>query len=257
MILRKLYRFFLSNGPLRTIERVCYYMQNHFGKFPGIVTSFSYVLRLLSTLQQYLDAKFDRLYGTNTSGTIAIKDLAISSVNLELAIWYEPMSVKVFTQIMDKLKITFHEFVFIDFGSGKGRVLFLAYFYGFKNIIGVEFAKELNKTAQENVSIFDRKTKQNTKIQCICEDATNFSIPNEPLVIFFYSPFKGKVMETVLNNISKSLANHRRKIFLIFHGNNEDSIDLLKRTNFVCEELKLSGDWSRIKNYRSFLFTSL
>src|ERR687885_509057 len=37
--------------------------------------------------------------------------------------------------------------VLIDFGSGKGRVLFLAAHYGFRKIIGVELSAKLNQIA--------------------------------------------------------------------------------------------------------------
>jgi predicted RNA methylase len=40
----------------------------------------------------------------------------------------------------------------IDVGSGKGRVMVAAAHYGFKNIIGVDFAKELCAAAERNIN---------------------------------------------------------------------------------------------------------
>jgi len=47
--------------------------------------------------------------------------------------------------VLEKLSINHSEFTFIDFGSGKGRVLFLASEYPYKKIIGVELARMLHE----------------------------------------------------------------------------------------------------------------
>jgi len=230
----KFFDYLFKNGPLKTIECVSGYMQRHF----------------------YLDSNFDKRYGTDTSGVISIKDLTIVSKNTELANWYAPAPEKIFHQIMKDIPISFGEFVFIDFGSGKGRVLLMASEYGFKKIIGVEFAKELHNIATTNVGIYKSSTKKSTDIETICQDATIFPIPNEKLVIFFYSPFKGKVLEQVLTNISLSFAMNHKKIILVFYGENPESLKLFKALNFQSIEHELRKELFRLKNYRRILFIS-
>jgi SAM-dependent methyltransferase len=166
------------------------------------------------------------------------------------------MSVRVFKQIMNYLNIDFGKFKFIDLGSGKGRVLLVASDYGFKRVIGVEFAQELHRTANENVEIYERYTQKPSNIQTICMDATGFPIPEGPVVIFFYSPFKGRIMKEILNNVSKSFAATPREIVLVFYGRNPKSIGLLRATGFECRELEIRSDWSRFIPYRALLLTS-
>jgi len=134
--------------------------------------------------------------------------------------------------------------------------LLLASVYGFKKIIGVEFIPELHKIALDNIIFYKNKIKPTNDIVTICEDAVNFPIPNRPLVIFFYSPFKGKVMEQVLTNISTSLTNYPRKIIMIFYGNNPATICRMKSMDFSWVELKLKPDWKRLRHYHCFIFTS-
>lgn len=248
--------FLQKNGPLATGIRICRYIQTHSGKLTGFSKLASLINNTIVVFQHYLDGRFDRINHTNTSGVIAIKDLTISSNNTELAIWYEPMSVKIFHQIIRNLKINYSDFAFIDLGSGKGRVLLMAALYKFKRIIGVEFAEELHRVALINVDKFNETTNNSILIEAICEDATNYVFPNDPLVIFFYSPFKGNVMKQVLDNITRSFNNYPRRIILIFYGENKESIELLYSTKFQAEKLKLKPDWSRIKNYMGFVFTS-
>jgi SAM-dependent methyltransferase len=192
----------------------------------------------------------------DTSGVIPLKNLTIESDSKKEGIWYEPMSVNIFHQIMRNLNIDFTRFEFIDFGSGKGRVLLLASEYGFKKVIGVEFAKELHLIAGKNAAIYCLYKKRPNNIETICIDAMKFSLPDSPLVIFFYSPFRRMIMEKVLENLSRSLTSNPRKIILIFYGLNPDTISAIKSSNFQWKELELRSDWTRGTQYKCFLFTN-
>ena len=245
-----------KHGPLGTSKSVCEVMKDRLDKVVACRRLFLSIDRLLYNLWWYLDSSFDRKYGTDTSGKICIEKLSIESENVKEAIYYHPMSVEVCKYIMDHLTIDFGEFEFIDFGSGKGRVLLLASDYGFKKIIGVEFAIELHRLATKNVDIWERHTLKSSNIETIFMDAVEFPIPNVPLVIFFYSPFVGKVLEKVLNNVLESFAINPREIVLIFYGSNPQTLELFKATKFKFRELDLPFDWSRFIQYRGFLFTS-
>jgi SAM-dependent methyltransferase len=232
-------------------------MRNRLDKVSGCKSLFLSIDNLLDNFQDYLDASFDRKYGVNTSGSILLQDLTIAGSNLKECFWYEPMSAKVFKQIMHHLNVPCDQFEFIDFGSGKGRVLLLASEYGFKKIIGVEFAQELHRIASKNVAIWNRNAQKPSTIETICMDAIGFPIPNMPLVIFFYSPFKGTVMEHVVNNVLTSYTMNLREIVLIFYGPYSETKKPLIFTEFQGRELELRADWSQFIKYRCFLYTSL
>lgn len=243
-------------GPLGTAMAVIEHIEEAAGTVPGAKRLCSIARGNLVNLQQYLDRHFDRSYGTDTSGKIALKDLLIQSTNVISGIWYEPMSAKIFSQFMANLNIDFADFDFVDMGSGKGRVLLLASSYGFRNVIGVEFAEELHTIARKNVESYEHTTGKSTTIQTFCLDAVQFPIPVGPVVIFFYSPFMDKVLEQVLENIQNSFTAHPRKVILLFYGENQKSIQLFKATSFPYRELDLRADWSRLRQYRGFMFRS-
>ena len=244
------------HGPLGLAIRACGLLQKRLNTAPGCRRPLLWLEGVIRGVHRRLDGAFDRQHGTDTSGVVPVENLGVASESLKEAVWYEPMSVKVFRQIMDHLPIAFGEFEFIDFGSGKGRVLLLASARGFKRVTGVEISPQLHCIATQNVAIVERRTGRPSGIETVCLDATAFAIPAAPLVIFFYSPFKGNVMGKVLSNISSSFARNPRDIVLVFYGRNPESIALLKATGFPCRELKLRNDWSRLHQYRSLLFAS-
>ena len=255
-IMQKFFAYLRQHGPLGTVRRITIAMRDRLDKIPGCKSLSHSIDNLLNNVQYYLDASFDRKYGVNTSGSILLQDLTIAGNNVKECFWYEPMSEKVFRQIIHHLNISFDQFEFIDFGSGKGRVLLLASDYGFKKITGVEFAQELHRIASKNIAIWNRNAQKPSTIENICMDAIEFPIPKVPLVIFFYSPFKGTVMQQVVNNVLTSHTMNPREIVLIFYGPYSETKRPLNLSEFQCRELELSSDWSHFIKYRCFFFVS-
>jgi hypothetical protein len=52
----------------------------------------------------------------------------------------------------------------------------------------------------------------------ICGDATAFTIPEGPNIIFFYNPFPLDIMESVLGNVVQGYSGASCPIYLIFYG---------------------------------------
>ncbi|MBN1507137.1 MAG: class I SAM-dependent methyltransferase [Sedimentisphaerales bacterium] len=255
-MIRKLFKSLYINGPLGTIWRVCTAAQNRFENVPGCKRLCTSIQHVLYRIQVSIDSRFDAIHGTDTSGVILLKDLDVQGENIKECNWYGPMPVKIFRRIMDHLPMDFHTYEFIDFGSGKGRVLLLASDYGFRRITGVEFAPELHRISARNVAILERDTRKPSRIETLCIDATEFVLPAIPAVLFFHSPFTGRVLERVLGNILTSFATCPREIVLIFYGTNSQSIDLLKGMRWPHRELSLRADWSRFTKFRTLIFTS-
>lgn len=95
------------------------------------------------------------------------------------------------------------EYTFIDLGSAKGRVLFVAASHGFHRVIGVEYVKELHDQAVLNVSGAHRRTEE-PEIVPMLGNAAEFEFPLDPLVIHFANPFRESVMTRVIANLTAS-----------------------------------------------------
>jgi len=121
---------------------------------------------------------------------------------------------------------------------------------------GVEFAGELHRIAARNVDIYERHTGRPSHIETVCMDATEFSIPERPVVLFFYSPFLGDVMRKVVDNVSSSFERNPRPVVIVFYGRSPSSIGMLRDTGFDLRELQVRPDWSKFIQYRALIFTS-
>jgi SAM-dependent methyltransferase len=240
-------------GPLGIIKRAIEYLQGHINNSSGLQGLLRFADRHLCNIQRYLEGSFDRKYGTSTSGIIQLNDLTINKTDINESNYYAPASEKIFKQIMQHLSVDFSKFDFLDFGSGKGKVLLLASEYGFKKITGVEFAQELHQVAIENINKYNRLKQKPGNIQSVCMDAVEFPIPNEPVVIIFFSPFRGKVLQQVLENMSTSFYRNPREFVLVFIGSNPETLKLLNATKFLWREIEVSPDWSQFTRFRAFL----
>ncbi|MGB6232555.1 MAG: hypothetical protein WBF46_03705 [Candidatus Acidiferrales bacterium] len=128
---------------------------------------------------------------------------------------YDPAEPKYLRQVFRLLSaLNLKEFTFVDFGSGKGRVLVAAASHAFKTVIGVELCSDLHLAAVKNISKARRLRCQS--VVSVNMDARDFSIPQTPCVLFFYNPFIGAIMEKVLSNIRESLRAHPRPAFVIY-----------------------------------------
>ena len=145
---------------------------------------------------------FDVECGIETTERILQADLRVNSPNSAYATGYVPSEPATVREILDWLPIDFENFTFIDFGSGKGRVLFVAAERRFKQIIGVEHSPELHQVALRNLSRYYNNRQRCFAIQSVCADMTTFEIPPGPIVLFFYHPASGHIMRIMADRIA-------------------------------------------------------
>jgi hypothetical protein len=165
---------------------------------------------------------FDWRHDVRTCGSVNLNLLTIQSHNKKYGVIYSPSHPKFLFQVIGSLDIDYRQYVFIDLGSGKGRVLLVASEFPFQQIIGVEFAQELHQVASNNVRRYRSLSQKCRDIRCLHQDAVEFMIPPLPAVVYVFNSFKPEVLVPVLRNIQASLNLHRRDILFLyssaFHG---------------------------------------
>jgi hypothetical protein len=160
--------------------------------------------------------EFDLRYGVETSTRVHLTDLKIDSPNWIYAGGYWPTSTEVIHEALSALPIRFEDFVFLDFGSGKGRVLLQASDLPFRKIIGVEFSSELHDIAVKNIGLYKSDGQECQEIEAVCMDFTQYEIPREPLVAFLYNPSSEAITAALVGNIARSLAENPRELWVIY-----------------------------------------
>jgi hypothetical protein len=97
------------------------------------------------------------------------------------------------------------DYTFIDVGSGKGRMLFLAAELPFQSIEGVEFARELHEAATENIVRYRRKHANCPPIRSVNVDAIDYAFPSNNLIICMYNPFGAHVFKKFLPTLNAAI----------------------------------------------------
>ena len=150
---------------------------------------------------------FDREHGTDTAGTRAIASLDVVDLPAALyAVQYEPSDPRLVRGQLDKLDIDATQFIFVDFGSGKGRVLLIAAERPFRQVIGIEFSRELHAIALQNIGRLPRHLAGTARVGSINGDAAEVGLPTGNLVCYFNNPFGPPIISRVAERL---LAHHR------------------------------------------------
>lgn len=174
-----------------------------------------------------VDQIFDIINGTDTVTSIPLKGLRIKSENKRHGVNYEATYTKSFLKLLEVLQLS-KEFVFIDVGSGKGKVLLLSAKYGFRKNIGLEFSLELCETAKRNRARWKGGIyRKNIKI--INVDVLDYDIQCDENVFYFFNPFDEVVLNKFMKKILNSVKDKFRPVWLIFH-NMECHREILNKT---------------------------
>lgn len=164
---------------------------------------------------------FDERFGVETSGLIY--ELPSGHRHDLYNNGYFAVAPSVFHGIMgtmqERLQLDYRRFGFVDLGSGKGRALLLACDYPFREIIGVELSPELDRIARSNIARYALAKDDlpaHTPVISIQGDATDFSWPPGPLIVYMWNAFTRPVMERVFRNLERALKEEPRELYLVY-----------------------------------------
>ena len=138
-------------------------------------------------------------------------------------------------------------YTFIDFGSGKGRMLLLAGEHPFEQVEGIELNAELHHIAERNLLTHRLFAMRAGAITSRNVNAIDYRFPNRKLVLYFFNPFGEEIMEKVLERLDDSLdQNPRDALVLIFYPEHAGPADRSRH-------LRIFKQGSFWKMYRSHL----
>ncbi|HEX8215296.1 MAG TPA: hypothetical protein VF582_07495 [Allosphingosinicella sp.] len=171
------------------------------------------------------DRSFDRKYGVDTAGTVALEELRASDDLKRHARRYEAADPEFFTFLLQRAGFSGHsDHLFVDLGSGKGRSLLLAALAGFSRVVGVELDPELDRVARRNIEIFKRQHPLADFI-AVNGDATTFEFPPVPTLLFLNNPFDEHLLDKVLANVEGVHCGPATDFTLIYmHSNHGDLV---------------------------------
>ena len=171
--------------------------------------------------RRYGDADYDWERRVNTtSGTVGWRARLLGLFHSP----YQPTEPALFQEMMASLPIAFDTFTFVDLGSGKGRTLLMASEYPFRKIVGVELIAELHRAAEENISAYQSATQRCKQIEAVWADASEFVLPDAPLVLYLFNPLPEPGLRRAIRNLEQSLQQSPRPIWIVYHNPAMDSV---------------------------------
>jgi SAM-dependent methyltransferase len=192
----------------------------------------------------------DRLYGIRTVGEVELAELGLDATDRSR---YKASEWTTLRRILPRREVDPAD-VFVDFGSGLGRVVFQAARYRFHRVIGVELSEELNRVARQNVER-NRHRLRCADVELVTADAVEYEIPDDVTVAYFANPFTGWVFTSVVGHLLDSVDRAPRRLRLIYRNPVEH--DALLATGRFRVVRRLRGwrpgrEWSRSNSTRMY-----
>ena len=186
----------------------------------------------------------ERWLGVETGDSDAwagsLSDPALSS--------YEPISYEILDAALRRLPRSTYRGAFLDYGSGKGRVVTAAAAYPFRRVTGIELLPELTAIGRDNVRrARERGRVLSPEIELLTSDATTYRVPGDVAVVFLFNPFRGAVLRAVLGRIEESLSATPRPLSVVYVQPREDE-NLLAGCGWLREARRLpTGRWTAMR----------
>ncbi len=186
---------------------------------------------------------FERRYGVQTDGRTYLEELGVAASD---RVYYVPSNWLTLHRALPRRDVDSDD-VFIDLGSGKGRmVLAAAARYPFKRVIGVELAEQLHEVARANVAS-GRLRLHCKDIVLVCSDVLDYEIPDDVTVVFLNNPFRGETFASVIKNLIASADRNPRRITVIYSNPIEEPA-LLGTGRFVRQRKRTITPLTRPKS---------
>jgi SAM-dependent methyltransferase len=164
---------------------------------------------------------FDQRYGVETSGLIGGGDLRTGHKNDVFNTAYYGMAPSRFRRVMedwiaDSGHAAITQYNFVDLGCGKGRAVMLASEFQFRQAIGVELNASLAKTAEANLTVWTGAGRAACPVQILCQDATEFSFPEGPCLLYLFNPFAAPVVKRLIERLESEFADRPGLLDVIY-----------------------------------------
>jgi 16S rRNA G966 N2-methylase RsmD len=198
------------------------------------------------------DLLFDRRYGVRTAGDYEAGELGL---NVHCCLGYRPAGWMSLRRILSPCEVTDRD-VFVDLGSGMGRVVLQATRYPFRKVIGVEISETLHDIALENIDR-NRRRPRCLDIELVHADVLKYELPDDVTVVFLYNPFQGEVFATVIERLVQSVERNPRQLRIIYANPVEEQ--LLLGTGRIRQVRAVggwrpNGEWSRSNSIHLYDF---
>jgi 16S rRNA G966 N2-methylase RsmD len=164
----------------------------------------------------------ERALGVETRGLVWQKEVGYAYG------LYRPTSWVVLRELFRRLEVGPDD-VFLDVGSGMGRVVLMAARRPFKRVIGVEQNGEMTAVARRNVEAA-RGRLACRDVELVTADVLDWEVPDDVTVVYLYCPFPEQVLERFMERLLTSIDRCPRTVRLIYNFSTTGNRETIRRT---------------------------
>jgi Methyltransferase domain len=181
----------------------------------GVWNTFREALSYLAAPDLRSDG-FDQAHGVDTASAVYAHEISFRGAAGLSASHYHPAPARVIAHALRELPVRHDDYVFVDFGSGKGRALLVAADFPFQRVVGVEASPTLHDCAVQNIARYHSDQQQCRAIEAHCMDCLDYEFPDANIVLYMYHPFAATVMRDVLKRVARAFAGSTRQIYIVY-----------------------------------------
>ncbi|MDO5154502.1 MAG: class I SAM-dependent methyltransferase [Eubacteriales bacterium] len=147
---------------------------------------------------------------------------------------YEPTSYSGLICAFDEMETVMSRYDrLVDFGCGKGRVLFYVNQRFQCEVCGIEVDEDLYETALDNRAYYNTRFRDSyEKIEIIHGKAEEYAVHREDTVFYFFNPFEINIFEQVMHHIMESVQEFPRRVFIMMYYPKEEYRNFLRYNGF-------------------------
>lgn len=151
---------------------------------------------------------------------------------------YEPTPYSALESFFEQYTVDSNDHI-VDFGCGKGRLIFFINYFYKAHVTGIEMNKAFYENALENKISYLKKNRKNTdKVDFLCCFAQDYKIKPLDNKFYFFNPFSIQIFTKIIENILASLEVAQRRVELIIYYPSDDYIYYLE----YCTPFMLKDD---------------
>lgn len=181
----------------------------------------------LSIREGFTRHPFDLANGVRTSGLVAGRHLKSGHRHDRHATAYYGVAPSVFHRLIRRWRQTqpaapLRDFTFVDIGAGMGRAVLLASELPFRQVIGVELHPALARIARSNLRLWRAAGRVHAPTRISCCDASEFPLPQGPVLLFLFNPFGAPVLRRLLKRVTHEFAGRSTQLDLLYVNNEQE-----------------------------------
>lgn len=153
----------------------------------------------------------DRLHGVRTAEMIPLEELGLEH---PLRVAHCPSPWGTARRVLAHADIRATD-VFVDIGSGLGRVVYLAARHPFARVEGVELSAELAERSRANLDRVRGRLRARD-VRVVNADVLEYELPDDVTYVYCFNPFKQALFDSFLDQLLASLDRCPRVLTLIY-----------------------------------------